>query len=215
MNEEPYVPVFQTNEVSFTIRLINKKYLLGGTNITTPITTSMNYLDRRSLFKTRQELFDENPSNETIIKMIETDKRTDYKRISDQLGITKDGAKYYIQKLRDCGLVHREGNSRTGYYEVFNEMDRPADFMRLDDETRQKVVKWCEKYFLPSETVFSGISSYGLKHILEQDTGIYLTNGQFKGAMLLAGYFPKAYDDLNWLFKISHKSAAVFMEKKA
>lgn len=45
-------------------------------------------------------------------------------------------------------------------------------------------------------------SSYGLKHILEHDTHIYMTNNAFKDAMLLAGFKPVDANELNWRFRI-------------
>ena len=64
--------------------------------ITTPITTSVNYLNNIILFKSSSDLFQENENNEIIIRMIENNKQTDYESISSHLGITRDGAKYYI-----------------------------------------------------------------------------------------------------------------------
>ncbi|MGD9679223.1 MAG: RNA-binding domain-containing protein [Vulcanibacillus sp.] len=212
---DSYTPLFKSTDVSFTIRLANKKFISTVKNQTTPLTTSKNYLNNINLFKSRQELFLENPNNEIIVEMIENDKNTDYEMISSKLGITRDGAKYYIKKLRDSALIRREGSNRYGYYETYQELDRPSDFMNLDDETRRKVLAWCEKYFVPSQSIYLDMSSYGLKHILEKDTDIYLTNGQFKGAMILSGFIPKSIDELNWYFNISKKSPAIYMGKKA
>jgi predicted HTH transcriptional regulator len=211
---DTYTPLFKTNEVSFTIRLSNKKMLSANKNTTTQITTSNNYLNHINLFKSSEDIFMENSNNEIIFKMIENNRNTDYNSISIQLGITKEGAKYYINKLRDAALIRREGSTRSGYYEVFNEINRPADFMNLDDETKQRVITWCKKYFIISEAFNKDRDSYGLKHVLEEDTGIYLTNGQFKGVMLISGFRHENNEDLNWHFNISKKSPALFMENK-
>jgi hypothetical protein len=40
-----------------------------------------------------------------------------------------------------------------------------------------------------NDDVYAG-SSYGLKHLYKRETGNYVTNGQFKGAMILYGYDP-------------------------
>jgi len=111
-------------------------------------------------------------------------------------------------------MIRREGSTRTGYYEVFNELDCPSDFMNLDDEIKQRVISWCKKYCIISEGFYTDISSYGLKHNLEEDIGIYLTNGQFKGAMLLADFKSQKADNFNWYFNLSSKSPAIFMKKK-
>ena len=45
-------------------------------------------------------------------------------------------------------------------------------------------------------------SSYTMKHDFERATGIYVSNGAFKGAMLAAGYEPVDWDELNWTFRV-------------
>ena len=49
-------------------------------------------------------------------------------------------------------------------------------------------------------------TSYGLKHYLEHDTGIYVTNNAFKDAMLICGFEPADPHELNWHYCISEKS---------
>lgn len=51
-------------------------------------------------------------------------------------------------------------------------------------------------------------SSYTLKHRYEA-VGSYVTNGQFKAAMLLCGYAPEDPAALNWRFKIAPSSPAI------
>lgn len=71
------------------------------------------------------------------------------------------------------------------------------------------VSEWIKRNIKRSENVDYRHTSYGLKHILEEDTGIYLTNNQFKDAMLLAGYEPANSCDLNWNFRIVLKKEVV------
>ena len=52
-------------------------------------------------------------------------------------------------------------------------------------------------------TILAGRTSYGMKHILHDDTEVYLTNNQFKDAMLLAGYKPVDPNELNWRYWIA------------
>lgn len=61
---------------------------------------------------------------------------------------------------------------------------------------------WIRANIRKSRRILSGRTSYGLKHILQHDTGIYLTNNAFKDAMLLSGYEPVDPDDLNWRYRI-------------
>lgn len=75
----------------------------------------------------------------------------------------------------------------------------------LTDETSETVdtvLDWIAAHIVPRKTVNSRYSSYGLKHILQSHTGIYLTNNQFKNAMLLSGYMPEDQFALNWYFRI-------------
>lgn len=71
-------------------------------------------------------------------------------------------------------------------------------------EDEQKIVfNWIKENIEPRKRALSKRTSYGIKHILERDTGIYLTNNQFKDAMMLSGYTPIHANALNWIFKIS------------
>lgn len=70
------------------------------------------------------------------------------------------------------------------------------------------VLAWIEKNIEPRKTPLKRFSSYGLKHVLEYDIRLYLTNNEFKDAMLMAGYEPVNPDELNWHYRISSKSRA-------
>jgi hypothetical protein len=75
-----------------------------------------------------------------------------------------------------------------------------------DKETQKKVLKWIKQHCIRTKTINRRHSSYGLKHILERDTGIYLTNNQFKHAMLIEGHNPTNENDLNWYFRIGNRA---------
>jgi len=64
------------------------------------------------------------------------------------------------------------------------------------------VMRWIKDNIRPSDKVLYGRTSYGLKHILEHDTKIYLTNNEFKDAMMFAGYLPVDENELNWRYHI-------------
>lgn len=70
------------------------------------------------------------------------------------------------------------------------------------------VMDWIAEYISPRKTPLYGHTSYGIKHLLERDTRIYLTNNEFKDAMLQAGYKPVEPNELNWCYCISKKSKA-------
>ncbi|MCD7812191.1 MAG: sterile alpha motif-like domain-containing protein [Ruminococcus sp.] len=73
---------------------------------------------------------------------------------------------------------------------------------RTDAEIHAVAV-WIQKNIRHEKKVLDGRTSYGMKHILQHDTGIYLTNNEFKDAMLLAGFQPVNPNELNWRYKIS------------
>lgn len=77
-------------------------------------------------------------------------------------------------------------------------------------ESNQKVVlDWIRNNVLPRKAPLTDITSYGLKHCLERDTKLYLTNNQFKDAMLMCGFSPVNEHVLNWTYCISKKSPAL------
>ncbi|MCD5464873.1 hypothetical protein LOB94_03635 [Lactobacillus delbrueckii subsp. bulgaricus] len=72
-------------------------------------------------------------------------------------------------------------------------------------EVQKKVFDWIKENIVPRKTPNDKHSSYGLKHYLEHDIGIYLTNNEFKDAMLLCGFKPVDETELNWEYCISEK----------
>ena len=71
-----------------------------------------------------------------------------------------------------------------------------------EDDVITAVDGWIRKNIRAGEKILQGHTSYGMKHLLEHDTGVYLTNNEFKDAMLLAGYRPVNPDSLNWKYRI-------------
>lgn len=72
----------------------------------------------------------------------------------------------------------------------------------ISDADAALVSRWIKDNIRHADGNFTGRTSYGLKHLLQQDCGVYLTNNQFKHAMLLAGFVPINANDLNWEFNI-------------
>lgn len=66
--------------------------------------------------------------------------------------------------------------------------------------------KWIDENILPRKNAMRSMTSYGLKHIMERDIGLYVSNTSFKEAMLIKGYEPVNPGELNWFFCISKKS---------
>ena len=71
-----------------------------------------------------------------------------------------------------------------------------------EDAVVTAVDGWIRKNIRAGKKVLQGHTSYGMKHLLEHDTGVYLTNNEFKDAMLLAGYRPVNPNSLNWKYRI-------------
>lgn len=92
-----------------------------------------------------------------------------------------------------------------------------GDTKSLDDlspRDQKRVLNWIAKniHFSGSGETYS---SYGLKHHMEQDIGLYTTNNQFKHAMLKMGYQPIEINELNWEYTvISDKSPYAVMKER-
>ncbi len=78
------------------------------------------------------------------------------------------------------------------------------------------VFKWIKENILPRKTPLKTCSSYGLKEYLKDDTGINLSNNEFKDAMLLSGFSPIDPNEINWHYCISKRSLVFdrFHDKK-
>ena len=70
-----------------------------------------------------------------------------------------------------------------------------AGFMSL-------VFGWIHDHISPASRTYTRSTSYGFKHMVENEIGHYITNNQFKDAMLLCGYQPVKPNETNWMFKI-------------
>ncbi|MEX0876019.1 MAG: hypothetical protein WD114_01050 [Phycisphaerales bacterium] len=92
--------------------------------------------------------------------------------------------------------------------------NRPDDFETLSDEAQMQVLNWIEQTFEQASSTHScPMSSYGLKHWFGNESttehswwhnpnGFYITNGQFKGAMLKAGFSPDNPNACNPRYKL-------------
>lgn len=97
----------------------------------------------------------------------------------------------------------------------FSEANNPIEYHNLPEYKKQALKRWINKALKPFETkqYYPHHSSYGLKHKFESSVvGFYVTNGQFKGAMLECGFIPKDQEELNWVFKLG-KNAGKIKEK--
>ncbi len=73
----------------------------------------------------------------------------------------------------------------------------------------QKIVlDWIKDNIVKRKTPNYNHTSYGIKHWIQGIFHIYMTNNQFKDAMLLCGFYPVKETELNWVYCISEKSPA-------
>ena len=79
-------------------------------------------------------------------------------------------------------------------------------FDELDKEYQEKSMAFIAKYCIPIRTINHRHTSYGMKHCLQAELGIYMSNNQFKELMLLSGFVPHRIDERNWTFNVSEKS---------
>ena len=177
--------------------------------IDAPVTNLNDYLTNKDMFKSRSKIYEEKPKVKSIEELIKQTPYISYEQIQSEFNISRDGVKYYIRLLKEACLIRRRGNNLSGYYEIVNDIDRPSQFLNLDSDVQSLVLKWCKEHFIPTKSFNDKHTSYDLKHILQNQNGTYLTNGQFKGAMILSGFRVKSVEDLNWHFNISEQSAAL------
>lgn len=78
----------------------------------------------------------------------------------------------------------------------------------LSEDVQRKVSDWIFGKLWKRKTPNYEHSSYQLKHQIENELGIYLTNNQMKDAMLQEGFKPVKVNELNWYFYISQMSPA-------
>ena len=75
-------------------------------------------------------------------------------------------------------------------------------YEELPEEATDALDWWIETYIFPAKTCNYWYSSYGLKQIFEWTVDFYVSNDEFKGAMLRNGYLPRDPFELNWNFMI-------------
>ena len=83
-------------------------------------------------------------------------------------------------------------------------VNEPECYIDLNDKYKKALSDWIDERFEKAMIAYRS-STYGLKHDFERETGIFVTNGEFKGAMLEAGFVAVNKDEINWHFKIKDK----------
>jgi hypothetical protein len=81
------------------------------------------------------------------------------------------------------------------------------EFIKLTEQEQKYLLAFIQASYRPRATVNNRCTSYGLKHEFERwMLGFYITNDQFKGAMLASKYIAYNIHDINWNFNVQkHK----------
>lgn len=82
----------------------------------------------------------------------------------------------------------------------------PLHFFKLSKDEQEALTEWIGYALEPDEYHICSDDSYGIKHMYERDMGKYVTNGQFKGAMIHYGFDPVNPRDLNCYYRLKIKS---------
>lgn len=103
--------------------------------------------------------------------------------------------------LTDYGIGIWESHKKT-VKERIEETKRGQDYLRSrEDEIRQTMI-WLIQNVSRIKTINTRDDSYSLKHVMERATEVYVTNGEFIAAALMAEY-PYIYSEPNVRFGMS------------
>ena len=58
----------------------------------------------------------------------------------------------------------------------------------IPDELKETILAWIGRRIRPASGLLYRLSSYNLKHMFSSDTGLYISNEQFKAVMIQAGF---------------------------
>ncbi len=72
----------------------------------------------------------------------------------------------------------------------------------VTDMEKQKELVWLIRQHCRIGKRIYPMSSYGLKSVFEKLLGVYISNGDFKEAMILAGFYPCKTKEKNHRYRI-------------
>jgi len=99
-----------------------------------------------------------------------------------------------------------------------NEPGDKDSYEEFDDMSvgrQHALLTWIRECVVPQKNINRKSCSYSLKHDLEYVTGLYVTNGEFRGAMLYMQYAPANPHERFWNWRIKLTAAAKAAVKKA
>ena len=103
-------------------------------------------------------------------------------------------------KVDEYNQIARRENRRMAR----SPLNQPDDYSQLKYLQQRCLLLWIKRTFTACNRAHV-LNSYAWKHYFENDEGgFYITNGQFKGAMLAAGYRPTkaTVNEINWRFRV-------------
>lgn len=130
------------------------------------------------------------------------------------LDASKDSlAEWLDNRIRNIDLDYScpEGVAISDY----ENHDSPLLFLELSPEEQMQLFTWCYNSLDKVGSINHQHTSYGLKHIFERSPlGFYVSNGQFSGAMLIAGFKHGYIHGRNMNFNVSEKSIKAVVGKQ-
>ena len=110
-----------------------------------------------------------------------------------------------LKEDKNCTMKCGAGKDHKIHYPIETGVDK-EHFDDLSEKEKQLALRWLRYNLIPASKPMMQSTSYGMKHVLERRTNIYMTNNQFKEAMLRCGYPPREAGEDNWHFCVSKRS---------
>ncbi|MBC6909788.1 hypothetical protein DT304_00350 [Lactobacillus reuteri] len=123
------------------------------------------------------------------------------------------------EKIKQQQYLLEEYDHKTFYkyysYEKYKD-NSPLEFLKLSKIKQEELIEYCLKAFQLQKTANNNWNSNSLKRLFEIDTpnGFPITNGQFKGAMLISGFIPVNCYCADWVYRISENSVGLIDRSK-
>lgn len=76
-------------------------------------------------------------------------------------------------------------------------------------EIQNIILDWVFWNYFPAQKLYRYKGSQQLKHVLGKRTQLYISNNQFKEAMLMNGFWPRDPSEVNWVFYIQAGSPGI------
>lgn len=78
-----------------------------------------------------------------------------------------------------------------------------SSFYDLDPAVQGVLLDWIAQRLNPARKVNENVTTERMREVFTRDTGVHVHRGEFKSAMLVAGYKPYNEQKIEWKFRIS------------